>query len=244
MTMSAAMPASISNDDPSLALEFQNFAYSVSHDLSAPVRAMVEFSKLLSSEYTDALSDEAKQYLALIIGSGGKLQAMMEALLQYSRVNTMAKPLADIETEPVLKACLAAAEKRLDRPAAEIETGKMPAVHADADQLRQLFDILVDNAVKFQPRGLTPHIRITAEPQGSLWRFSVIDDGIGIAPQHAEKIFKLFQRLHTDEEYPGVGMGLTIAQKIVRRHGGALWFEPREEGSAFHFTLPRGNSGK
>lgn len=223
----------------SAANEFREYAYGVSHDLSAPVRAMVEFSRLLTTEHAASLNDEGREYLSLIIESGAKLQAMMDGLLQYSRLNTEARPFRDVSAGEALQRCRSAMSERIAASGAELQVAELPVVQADSEQLTQLFSALIDNAISFQPPGRKPVIQISAEQVDGYWRFAVADNGIGIAPRFHEKIFKLFQRLHADEEYPGVGIGLFLAQKIVHRHGGAIWCEPvAGQGTCFYFTLP------
>lgn len=220
-----------------VAEEFRQYAYSVSHDLGSPVRAMVEFSKLLAQEHTAALNDEGKEYLGLIIENGQRLQEMMEGLLQYSRLNADA-PFVKTDMNKVVEGCLGEMKSRIAATGAKIEIAELPSIETDPAQCRQLFRILIDNAIKFQPKQGMAHIRIAAVKKGNVWEFSVADNGIGIMPQHQEKIFHLFQRLHTDRDYPGVGMGLTLAQKIVQRHGGTIWYErTADKGTVFKFTL-------
>lgn len=221
-----------------LAAAFKDYAYSVSHDLSAPVRAMVEFSKLLSQEHGDVLSGEAQEYLSLIVSNGQKMQSMMDGLLAYSRLNTQAKPLARIDCNRILDQCREVLQGKIRETGAIFEITHLPTVRADADQAFQLFVALLDNALKFQPRGNQPKITVSAEPRGAFWQFSVVDNGIGIKPQFHEKIFKLFQRLHAEEEYPGVGIGLTLVERIIQRHGGKIWCEVGPGGgTAFCFTF-------
>jgi len=227
------------NDASQLASEFKEYAYSVSHDLSAPVRAMVEFSKILASEHGDIINPERKEYLTLIVDNGQKLQRMMEGLLQYSRLNTMAKPFTDVDVGLILQDCKMIMQPEILSSRAEITIGDMPIVYADPDQLKQLFIILLTNAIVYQPEGQTPKIEISAEEKDAAWEFSIADNGIGIAPKFHKKIFGIFQRLHTDEEYTGVGMGLKLAHKILQRHAGDIWCESMSNnGTVFHFRLP------
>lgn len=222
-----------------LVAEFKDYAYSVSHDLSAPIRAMVGFSNILAEEHADSLSDEGKEYLALIVQSGQKLQAMMDGLLAYSRLNTQSKSPSKVDCNLILNQCRTVFEEEIKSKGATLEISNLPTVRADADQTFQLFTVLLDNALKFQPRGNKPHITIVAERAGNFWQFAVTDNGIGVKPPHYAKIFKLFQRLHTDEEFPGVGVGLTLAEKIVHRHGGIIsCTSGGMQGLKILFTLP------
>jgi light-regulated signal transduction histidine kinase (bacteriophytochrome) len=200
---------------------------------------MVEFSKLLANEHRHELSRDAKEYLAIIVDSGHRLQQMMSGLLHYSRLNTMARPFVDVSAEVIVKNCLTVMESAIAESQAVIEVGALPVLHADMEQLMQLFCILLDNALKFQPAGNRPNIQISAQEKNGFWQFAVADNGIGIAPDYQGKIFGLFQRLHTEDEYPGVGIGLKLAQKIVQRRGGAIWCESSAgQGATFYFTIP------
>lgn len=224
-------------DADTIAAEFQEYAYSVSHDLSAPVRAMVEFSKLLGSEHAEALNGEAREYLSLIVDNGEKLQQMMRGLLDYSRLNTAAQPYTVIDCHNLVQNCREVLTK--DYPAAVIEVEPLPTLEADGNQMKQLFLILLENACKFQPAGAVPQVKVSSVRQNDRWQFSIADNGIGIDARFRKKIFKLFQRLHAEGEYPGAGIGLALAQKIVTRHGGAIGCEAGTgQGSTFLFTLP------
>lgn len=229
-----------SNEYDAIKAEFENYAYSVSHDLSAPVRAMVEFSKLLTNENQESLNDEAKEYLSIITENGQKLQDMMSGLLQYSRLNTMANEFLETDVNAVLRNCIYIMDKQLKESGATIEFDRMPTLNADAEQLTQLFCIIIDNAVKFQPTEQKPVIKISATQKENYWQFTIQDNGIGIDSKYQDKIFKLFSRLHTDDEYKGIGIGLTLAKKIVKRHGGEIWYEKTPatmSGTIFHFLL-------
>lgn len=222
-----------------VAEEFREYAYSVSHDLGAPVRAMVEFSRLLAEEQPDSLNEESKLYLSLIVENGAKLQQMMQGLLDYSRINTSAKPFAETDCNTVVKEALLAVKDKVQSTFAQITIDTLPVVYADTDQLVQLFHALLDNALKFHPSQHKPIIQLSAEHKKRYWQFAISDNGIGMDTRFSHQIFQMFQRLHTDDEYPGVGVGLACAQKITHRHGGELWFESAIGlGSTFYFTLP------
>lgn len=227
-------------DAGAIAAEFKEYAYSVSHDLSAPVRAMVEFSKLLKAEHASSISDEGREYLSMIIENGVKMQMMMDGLLQYSRLNTMAKPFSNVDVGKILEDCQVILKPQITTSKARLEIGQMPIIHADAEQLMQVFLALLENALKFQPEGGSPYIKISASETENFWQFAIADNGIGIAPQFQQKILKIFQRLHADDAYSGVGIGLTLAQKIILRHGGRIWCEPHSpQGTLFCFTMAK-----
>lgn len=223
-----------------IAQEFKDYAYIVSHDLGAPVRAMVEFSKLLAGERGSQLSDEAREFLSIIVENGVHLQNMMSALLDYSRLDTMAKPYTKVDCNMVVKFCQNQLQGVIAAKKAALDIGPLPVIDADAEQITKLFAALLDNALKFQAEGARPEIKVRVEDKSGYWQFSVSDNGIGIDARHMEKIFKLFQRLHSQEEYPGCGAGLTLAQKIVHRHHGVIACTSQSgKGSTFTFTLPK-----
>lgn len=222
-----------------IAAEFKDYAYSVSHDLSAPVRAMVEFSNMLAQEHSVGLRPETKEYLEIIVDNGRKLQSMMDGLLAFSRLNTMAHPLLRVDCNAVLTASIEMLQAKIHATGAEIEVGQLPAVVGDEPQLVQLFAALLDNALTFRPPGRMPVITVSAEQADGMWKLIVADNGIGIAERYHQRIFRFFQRLHTDEEYPGVGMGLSLARKIVQRHGGTIGCDSQyQNGAAFYVLLP------
>ena len=233
-------PQTLQSHDKTAADEFRDYVYSVSHDVSAPVRAMVEFSRLLTSEHAKNLDDDGRLYLSLIVENGEKLQSMMDGLLEYSRLNTEAQPFAPVDCMKAFKNATIALDDIIQKTGALIDCGTLPEIDGDGTQIWQLFTALLDNALKFQPLYNTPCIKISAEEQGDFWKFSFADNGIGVDRRFQKKIFQLFQRLHSSEEYAGVGIGLTLARKVVHRHGGTLWVESTgEHGSTFLFTLPK-----
>jgi light-regulated signal transduction histidine kinase (bacteriophytochrome) len=221
--------------------EFNDFIYTVSHDLGAPLRAVVNFSKLLDEKHIEMLDETARCYMAFVTEGGEKAQAMLTGLVNYSRLNTLAKPLISLETTAVIARCRKALKDKMAACKGSVLIhGTLPTVMADADQLFQLFCALVDNALTYQPPGNKPRVQISALDTGNEWKFFVADNGIGIPPENAERVFKIFKRLHTDAEYPGVGMGLALAGKIVSRHGGKIGIMPSDgRGTVCWFTLPK-----
>lgn len=234
----------IEKDADFIAAEFKDYAYRVSHDLGAPIRLMVEFSKLLKTEHAEALDADAREYLTFIIENGQKLQTMMDGLLQYSRLNKAENFITSVQIDKILEQCLFVMDQQITATGAKISlAGAIPKIDGDSEQIMQLFIALIDNALKFQPKGHVPEIIITAEDINDFCQFSIADNGIGIAPQYYDKIYKIFSRLHNDDVYLGVGMGLTLAEKIVQRHGGKIWVEPNtDKGSIFKFTLHKNNA--
>lgn len=228
-----------SKDAKAILSEFHDYAYRVSHDLNAPVRTMVEFSKMLSQEHSGNLNADAKQYLWLIIESGQKMQAMMEGLLEYSRLSTHTKEMTPINIGVIIQNLLLILEDPIKKSGAKFIVGELPTLNADSEQIMLLFKALIDNAIKFQPKDNIPLITISAEKKSGFWQFAISDNGIGMKQQFQDKIFKLFGRLHPDNQYQGVGVGLTLAQKVVHLNGGKIWFESTiGNGCIFYFTLP------
>jgi len=225
--------------------EFKDFTYIVSHDLGAPLRAVVSFSKMLSEKYEGTLDEKGELYLKFVTRGGEKLQAMLSGLVDYSRVDTRKKPLEVVETAVLVGQCHAALKDKIIACKGSIRVqGTLPPVLADPDQCLQLFLAVIDNALTYHAPSIVPHVRILATDIGEQWKFSVEDNGIGIDPASQERVFLVFKRLHTDEEYPGVGMGLALAEKIVVRHGGAIGITPGAHGGTIcWFTLPKALAG-
>jgi PAS domain S-box-containing protein len=214
--------------------ELEQFAYVASHDLSEPLRMVSSYLQLLRRRYHGKLDADADTFIDYAVDGAGRMRDLIDDLLTYSRAGRGDGPLGPVESRDVAEFAASTVER-----AAEIRIGALPTVHGDRQQLGQLFQNLIGNAVKFVPEERDPVVDVTAERDGAFWRFSIADNGIGLEPGHAERIFRMFQRLHTREDYPGTGIGLAIAKKVVERHGGTIWAEPRPEGgSRFSFTLP------
>ncbi len=218
--------------------ELQQFAYVASHDLQEPLRMVASFTQLLAKRYKDKLDDDAREFITFAVDGAMRMQTLISDLLSYSRVGTQGKPFERTECDSVLDRALSGLRLAIKDAGAVIKHDPLPAVLADPVQLSQLFQNLVTNAIKFRATK-APHVQISAEKDGDDWKISVRDNGIGISPEHADRIFVIFQRLHTKTEYPGTGIGLAICKKIVERHGGRIWVEPSPGGgSTFCFTIP------
>ena len=218
--------------------ELEQFAYVASHDLQAPLRTIASFVGLLEQRYTDRLNDEARHFLSAIRSGCGEMRELIEGLLSLSQLNQplVFSPVA--MTGVVDRAC-AALHSDLKVSAAEVLYKDLPTVQGDARLMVQLLQNLIGNAIKFQPEGQAPRVRVTAVREGQNWRFSVLDNGIGIPADRVDQLFLMFRRLHRAQTYRGNGIGLALCRKIVRLHQGRIWAEPRAEGgSVFHFTLP------
>lgn len=218
--------------------ELEQFAYVASHDLQEPLRMVASFTQLLAKRYGDKLDESAHDFITYAVDGATRMQTLITDLLAFSRVGTQAKPLEPTECDAVLDRVLASLKLAIHESEAVIQRDPLPQVMADPVQLGQLFQNLLSNAMKFRGQA-QPRIYLSARKDGDSWTFSIRDNGIGISPDHTDRIFVIFQRLHTKVEYPGTGIGLAISKKIVERHGGRIWVEAAPGGgSVFYFTIP------
>jgi PAS domain S-box-containing protein len=218
--------------------ELERFAYVASHDLQEPLRTVASYVQLLSRRYRDRLDADAVDFIDFAVGGVRRMQLLIEDLLAFSRVGTRGAPLVPANLQEVFEGTLASLHAALQESNATVTADPLPVVVADAGQVAQLLTNLIGNALKF--RGdLPPGVHVGAAQAGRMWTISVQDNGIGIAPEYFERIFVIFQRLHSREEYAGTGVGLAICKKIVERHGGRIWVESLPgQGARFSFTLP------
>ncbi|ADB62299.1 histidine kinase [Haloterrigena turkmenica DSM 5511] len=215
----------------------EQFAYAASHDLQEPLRMVSSYLQLIETRYGDDLDGDGEEFLEFAIGGADRMRSMIEALLEYSRVDSEGAPLEPTDLNDVLEEALADLQVKIDEHDGRVTAETLPRVRGDPDQLRQVFQNLLSNAIEFS--GEPPQIWITTERDGSEWRVAVEDDGIGIDPDDQERIFDVFQRLHSHEEYEGTGIGLALCQRIVDRHDGRIWAESEPgAGATFTFTLP------
>jgi len=218
--------------------ELEHFAYVASHDLQEPLRMVASYTQLLAKHFEGRLDEKGRKYVHYAVDGAVRMQTLINDLLTYSRVGKQGKPLAATDSHVALGGALRNLSVVIAESHAVITNDHLPEVRADAAQLILLFQNLLANAIKFQ-RDALPRIHVTARPQGGEWWFSVRDNGIGIPAQYAERVFVIFQRLHTREEYPGTGIGLAVCRRIVEHHGGKIWFESQPgEGTTFFFTIP------
>jgi signal transduction histidine kinase len=217
--------------------DLEHFAYAASHDLQEPVRAVVMCLQLFQTDYTGKLEARADELIRHAVEGGARMRTLVDDLLAYARVSTRSTPLVPTDCTVVLTRTLDNLKVGLEESGAVVTHDPLPTVLADATQLLCVFQNLLSNALKFRTAA-PPTVHISAERQEGAWLFAVRDNGMGIEPQYAERIFVLFQRLHTRRVYPGTGMGLALCKKIVERHGGRIWVESAlGQGATFFFTI-------
>jgi len=225
--------------------DLEQFAYVASHDLQEPLRMVSSYTQLLARRYKDALDKDANEFIGYAVDGAKRMRELLEGLLALSRVGRRGKPFARTECRDVLASVLKNLEILIGENDATITCNELPTIMADEGQMAQLFQNLIANAIRYRGEA-APEVRVSAERRNGNWEFSVRDNGIGIAPEHYERIFEMFQRLHGLGEYPGTGMGLAVCKRIVERHGGNMWVESEPgKGSTFRFTIPAasGDSG-
>ncbi len=218
--------------------ELQQFAYVASHDLQEPLRMVVSYLSLLERRYQDKLDPRGLEYLRFAVDGGERMRALINDLLAYSKVETAAQPYAPVDMNAVVSKALKVLELVVKESGAEIIVDRLPTIMADEFQMVQVVQNLISNALKF--RGdQKPRIRISSDKGTKEHIFAVQDNGIGLNMKNAERIFQMFQRLHTKDEYEGTGIGLSIVKKIVERHGGRIWVESElGKGATFYFSIP------
>jgi len=218
--------------------ELEQFAYVSSHDLQEPLRMITSCLQLLQRKYQGNLDAKADMYIHFVVDGASRMQNMINALLEFSRVSTRNRESEPTNCKFILNQVLSNLKLMIRDNKATISHDPLPEVIADSTQLGQVFQNLIFNGIKFH-REEAPKIHISAEIKASEWVFSVQDNGIGIDPKYSERIFEIFKRLHNGEEYSGTGIGLAICKKIVERHGGRIWVESElGKGSTIYFTLP------
>ena len=219
--------------------ELRQFAYVASHDLQEPLRMVASFTRLLERKYEDHLDAEARDYIAFATEGATRMHKLIQGLLDYSRVDTRAGAIVPLDIGEAVDAALANLTISVRERNAHVTVGPMPVVPGDKPQLTSLFQNLLSNSIKYCPPERTPEIWIGARADEGEWIFSVRDNGIGIDPKYYDRIFQIFQRLHSRDKFPGTGIGLAVCKKVVDRHGGRIWVESEpDRETTFFFTLP------
>ena len=219
--------------------DLELFASIASHDLQEPLRMVASYTQLLAERYEGQLDEKARKYIAYAVDGAIRMQRLVNDLLTYSRVGTHGNPIETTDSHSILGEAIRNLATTIEESKAIVTNEELPMVRADASQLVQLFQNLLANAIKFRAENF-PHVHVSARDEGCEWVFSVRDNGIGIDRQYADRIFVIFQRLHTRQEYPGTGIGLAVCKRIVERHRGKIWFESEPgKGSTFFFTIPK-----
>jgi signal transduction histidine kinase len=219
--------------------ELQHFSYVISHDLREPLRTISNYLKLLNRRYSDHLPPDAREFVGFAVDGAQRMDRMIVNLLEYSRAGRSDREPGPVDMAVVTRQALASLDQAIRRAGAVLEVGELPTVTGDATLLGGLMQNLIGNALKYRAPDRQPAIRVAAERSEGKWLFRVADNGIGIDPEFHDRVFQIFQRLHTDAEIEGAGIGLASCKRIVERHGGRIWVESVPgQGSDFLFTLP------
>jgi PAS domain S-box-containing protein len=217
----------------------QEFAYVASHDLQEPLRMISNYTQLLSNRFSKDVDEKAKEYIYFIVGSAKRMQELIRNLLDYSRITTQVKVFEVFDSNEILDNVLSRLRLSIEETGTKLNISSLPKINGDSIQIEQLFQNLLSNSIKFRGNK-EPVIQISAEDKDSFWLFSFRDNGIGIEQKFKDRIFVIFQRLHSQQEYPGTGIGLALCKKIVERHGGNIWMESTPgDGTTFYFTIPK-----
>lgn len=218
--------------------ELQQFAYVASHDLQEPLRMVAGFTKLLGRRYKDKLDQDAQEFIHYAVDGSMRMQKLIDDLLSYSRVGTHHIPFEPVDCNYLLDQAISNLQVAIEENHAVITRGNLPTITCNGSQMVQLFQNLISNAIKFRGAD-SPRVHFAAERRGEEWLFACRDNGIGIDIQYHDRIFKIFQRLHSRDEYAGTGIGLALCMKIVELHKGRIWMESElGKGATFYFTLP------
>ena len=220
--------------------QLENFAYIVSHDLKEPLRMVRGFIDLFEKKSKDKADEECKQYIQFIKDGAKRMDALIQSILDFSRINTQGAEFEIMNMNEAISGIIHLFDKELKNKNGSISSDVLPQITADKLQIVQLFQNLIGNSLKFIKEGVPPKIEISAEENSDEWIFKIKDNGIGIDDKHKDRIFDMFRRLHSTEKYEGTGIGLAFCKQIVKRHGGEIWFESEpEKGSTFIFTIKK-----
>lgn len=220
-------------------LELQQFAYIASHDLQTPLRSISGFVQLLQQEYHEQLDERANEWINITVQNTLRMQTLIRDILAYSRVESPTNPIESVNLNEVANEVCALVKYEIEDKPAEVTVDKLPIVLGNRTHLILLMQNLISNGIKYNNKAL-PQIHVSAKQNTNEWIIAIQDNGIGISPDYFSKVFEIFRRLHTQEEYPGNGIGLAICRRVVERHGGKIWIESDpDQGSTFYFSLPK-----
>jgi signal transduction histidine kinase len=219
--------------------DLEQFAYVASHDLQEPLRKVASFCQLLQRRYAGQLDERADQYIAFAVNGAQRMQRLINDLLAFSRIGRAMAGTTSVDLNRVAEETVSSLDSMLERTDAEVSWTDLPVVQGEEALLGTLLTNLISNSVKFRQPEVPPRVRLSARLDDGCWEISCVDNGIGVEAEFAEKIFVIFQRLHPKDAYPGTGIGLAIAKKIVEYHGGHIWLDPEQSpGTTIRFTLP------
>ncbi len=217
--------------------DLEKFAYVASHDLQEPLRMVASYTGLLAEEYEGQLSEEADEYIHFAVDGAKRMQQLIQELLKYSRIGQISSEFEETSSDILLEEVVGDLQIAIEQAGAEVLYDNLPTISGDPTLLRQLFQNLIANAIKFRTDA-PPKIEVDAKREDEMWVFSVRDNGIGFDMKFQDRVFDIFQRLHTRKEYEGSGMGLSICKRIAHRHGGRMWVESTlGAGTTFYFTV-------
>ena len=223
--------------------ELAQFAHVASHDLSEPLRTVARYVQLLDNRYRGRLDQDADEFIGYAVEGASRMQALVNALNAYSTLGSAEHAPVPVDLNEIVRQAVGSLQAAIEDAGATVNVGEMPTVKADGAQLAEVFQNLISNSLKFV-ESEAPEVTVTAERRSDAWCFCVADNGIGIKPEHRNRIFEMFRRLHRKDQFTGTGIGLTICRKIVSRHGGRIWVEPgKSGGSVFRFTIPDTTDG-
>jgi signal transduction histidine kinase len=218
--------------------DLQEFAYAISHDLSEPLRMITSFLDLLKRRFADQLDEDAREYIHFAVDGANRMKKMIDGILAYSRIQTRGRNFESFSSLEAYQDAVKNLQKMIADLDAVMPVGSLPDIYGDRIQFTQLFQNLISNALTYN-ESQVPRVEVEVEKSEGQWLFSVADNGIGIPLTGQERIFTVFQRLHTQDDYPGAGVGLTICKRIVERHEGEIWVESiPDQGSTFYFSIP------
>jgi len=219
--------------------DLEQFAYVANHDLQEPLRMISSYTQLLERKYKDKLDQDANDYIQFAVNGASRMQILLNDLLEFSKINIQGKGFKQVDTSTVLGQVISNLQLLIAKNTALVTNYDLPVITADEAQISRVFQNLIENAIKFKKSTELPKIHVSCQRQNNMYHFSVADNGIGMEMQYHDRVFIVFQRLHSVKDYPGTGIGLSICKRIIERHGGTIWFESAvNEGTTFHFTIP------